>query len=148
MQNTNVFSILTPLQAIEQINDIYALLYTTWTQTPIESYRKWFEIDSSVQVYTCKNNNKIIAVAITDVRDNLDLSDDRDTLYLSNVCVHPDFRRKHIGKQLIEFVKHNTDTTYLVLKVANVNKSAIDFYMALNARLYETSDTEYTWLFL
>lgn len=136
-----MIKILSATEGLNHINEICDLLSTSWERS-IDEYIKWFEKDSSITIYIYNQNNKPIAIAITDTRDCLAGLSQR---YLSNVCVHPDFRQQKIGKQLFNFIRSNEK--YFVWKTKKSNHIAQKFYISLGTQLLmNIEDAEYIWM--
>ena len=105
-----------------------------FSETPIE--KSEFENilkNESFNVFVAESKNKIYGYAITKAIsiENNPLIINHKRLFIDDICVDPKYRKRGIGKFILENLEticKSTGYSYLDLNVWNFNTTAIDFY--------------------
>ncbi|MDD6301811.1 MAG: GNAT family N-acetyltransferase [Bacillales bacterium] len=84
-------------------------------------------------IFVYERNNQVIGYAFCIVLNNIESSvlQNIKTLYIDDLCVDKEYRRKHIGKELVEFVfdyAKSINCYNITLNVWVDNKEALSFY--------------------
>ena len=100
---------------------------------PIYTYRHFINgwPDATIITYDKDNNNKFIACIV----GNVEIKDNRPKGYIAMLAVDKSYRKRGIGKQLVELLIHvfkkeyNVDEVYLETETSNV--AALGLYESL-----------------
>lgn len=100
--------------------------------------------DSSKPIFVYEENNKIIGYCFCNIQITKDVPSlfDRKSLYIDDLCVDIEFRNKHIGKSLFEYVKkYATDNDFdsITLNVWEGNDAALNFYKNVGLKPLKTT---------
>ena len=100
--------------------------------------------------YSVKLSSKALFATATDGADLAGviafyLNDEARQIYVPYVVVFPQFRKKHVATDLMEFViRNNSSYTSVALEVVKSNSAALDLYKKLDFEVIE--DRVHTYL--
>lgn len=125
---------------LEELKDLYYLCFNIGSNIDkMKESFKYINNDESSKSYVLKNNDKIIGHIKLDIINNL-FSDSNPYMYISDLCIHPDYRQKGYGKYLLEYAEKigkNINCSYIFLNSSK--DSAKKFYESLGYHVRASS---------
>lgn len=115
--------------------DIFKIGKTKYTKDDLPSI---IESDQT-PIYVAEEKKKVVGYIfciIEEVKDHKSLSDLK-TLYIDDLCIDKEYRHKHIGTSLYNYVRmiaKSLKCNNITLNVWNFNKDAISFYENLGLK--------------
>jgi GNAT superfamily N-acetyltransferase len=125
----------------DQIFELHAKARPDWIgKKPMNyDYLKSRIEDKNVKIFVAEDNNEIIGHCFINIHEIKDhhMYHDMVNIEIDNLCVHENYRKKGVGKELFEEVKiyaKNIGAKFIELSVWDFNQNARQFYENLGMK--------------
>ncbi len=99
--------------------------------------------DGTRPIFVCCENERVLGYAFCIITDtaNDNILEDRKSLYIDDLCVDKEYRGRHIGRQLYDYVLDFAKTIgcqNVTLNVWSFNEGAVKFYESCGMKPLKT----------